>query len=232
MKKLISYILMIFCSSFIFAFELSNNSIKTILNNYYYKDNRFKDDWKEGRSSTLIENGKIDDFYERKKMFDKDISTSWVEGAAGDGIGEYFLSTISNINEYGISTSFNYRRKRKINIHLNLINGYCKNESLFKKNNRVKKAKITIYDIPLNAGVDTMFVDGEPIIILNDIIELDDSMDSQEFIFETRLANTNSYCTPVVLLKFEILDIYKGSDYDDTAIAEVELFGEYIFNDD
>lgn len=228
--------IVIFCIlsflSILNAKEFSNSEIQNIVEDFYYRNNRSLHIWKEGRSSVLLEANKESDFYEWKNLVDQDETTAWVEGAAGDGIGEYFLSTISNINEYGISTSFNYRRKRKINIHLNLINGYCKNESLFKKNNRVKKAKITIYDIPLNAGVDTMFVDGEPIIILNDIIELDDSMDSQEFIFETRLANTNSYCTPVVLLKFEILDIYKGSDYDDTAISEIEVFGEYLNTQD
>ena len=44
-----------------------------------------------GASSVLHENGKEDGFYDRNKLFDKDLSTSWVEGVSGDGIGEYIL---------------------------------------------------------------------------------------------------------------------------------------------
>lgn len=76
------------------------------------------------------------------------------------------------------------------------------------------------------------FVDGEPTVIFENIIELQDSIEKQEFNFQTKLVNYDSYCIPFTLLKMEILDVYKGTDFDDTAISEIEVFGEYITNED
>lgn len=166
--------------------------------------------------------------YGYNNLFDKDISSSWVEGAEDSGINEYLLIPVYKEDE----SMFSYRKKKSINVKFQINNGYCKNESLFKKNNRVKKAKITIYDVPLNADLNNMFVDGEPLTIVEEIIELKDSMENQEFIFHTKLVNTDSYCIPFMLLKFEIIEVYKGTDFDDTAISEIEVYGEYVSSDE
>ena len=57
------------------------------------------------------------------RLFDKDVTTAWVEGAKGDGIGEYVLIVQENT----------FPDK----IHIN--NGYQKSESLYLKNWRPKK---------------------------------------------------------------------------------------------
>ena len=60
--------------------------------------------------------------YSACRLFDKDVTTAWVEGVKGDGIGEYVLIVQENT----------FPGK----IHIN--NGYQKSESLFFKNCRPK----------------------------------------------------------------------------------------------
>lgn len=222
------FFLFIIFSIFI-VFDVFTQNINNAINDYFSYDVHEKNGyWKYCCSSFLKDKNKDIYFYGYKNLFDKDISTSWVEGSEGSGINEYLLIPFFKQDE----SMFSYKKKKNININFQINNGYCKNESLFKKNNRVKKIKITVYDIPLNSNLNSMFVDGEPAIIFEKIIELQDSSEKQEFNFQTKLVNYESYCIPFTLLKMEILDVYKGTDYNDTAISEIEVFGEYIYNDD
>ena len=77
-----------------------------------------------------------------------------------------------------------------------IINGYAKSQSLYKKNNRVKEIRVE-------------FSDGS----YSDLTLDDDTMDYQIFNFKESI-NT-SY------IKFTMLDVYKGSKYDDTCISEI-----------
>ena len=213
--------------SFFIIFSVFPQSIKNAINDYFsYEVHEKNEYWNYCCSSFLKENNKDIYFYGYNNLFDNDISTAWVEGVDGSGINEYLLIPFYKQDE----SMFSYKKKKNINIQLQINNGYCKNESLFYKNNRVKKIKITIYDIPLNSDLNNMFVDGEPTVIFEDIIELQDSIEKQEFNFQTKLVNYDSYCIPFTLLKMEILEVYKGTDFDDTAISEIEVFGEYITN--
>lgn len=222
-KLLIIVVLMII------AFSVFPQNIKNAVNDYFsYEVHEKNGYWKDCCSSFLKENNKDIYFYGYNNLFDKDISTSWVEGVNGSGINEYLLIPFFKQDE----SMFSYKKKKNINIKFQINNGYCKNESLYKKNNRVKKVKITVYDIPLNSDINNMFVDGDPVVIFEKIIELQDTSEKQEFNFQTKLVNYDSYCIPFTLIKMEILDVYKGTDFDDTAISEIEVFGEYITNED
>jgi len=85
-----------------------------------------------------------------------------------------------------------------------ISNGYMKSEETWKNNNRVKKLKL--------------YVNGVPFGILN----LKDSRTDQYFEVGTLGHNKNG--TDLVL-KFEILEVYKGSKYNDTAITEIYFDG-------
>lgn len=181
-----------------------------------------------GASSVLHENGKNDEFYDRNKLFDKDLSTSWVEGVAGDGIGEYILLQVYEDVFLG-EEHFNIKDK-KIRVLLTINNGFCKNFDLYCKNNRVKKAKITIYDMSLRVGQNETVVDDDPEIVLSDTILIEDKMENQIIPIEFSLKKNHTTTTPEIILKFEILEVYKGSLYEDTAISELKVIGSYIEN--
>ena len=85
-----------------------------------------------------------------------------------------------------------------------ISNGYMKSEETWKNNNRVKKLKL--------------YVNGVPFGILN----LKDSRTDQYFEIGTLGHNKNR---TDLILKFEILEVYKGSKYNDTAITEIYFDG-------
>ena len=83
----------------------------------------------------MKENNKDIYFYGYNNLFDKDISTAWVEGVDGSGINEYLLIPFYKQDE----SMFSYKKKKNINIQLQINNGYCKNESLFNIFNDLTK---------------------------------------------------------------------------------------------
>ncbi len=85
-----------------------------------------------------------------------------------------------------------------------ISNGYMKSEETWKNNNRVKKLKL--------------YVNGVPFGILN----LKDSRTDQYFSVETLGHNKNG---TDLILKFEILEVYKRRKYNDTAITEIYFDG-------
>ena len=85
-----------------------------------------------------------------------------------------------------------------------ISNGYMKSEETWKNNNRVKKLKL--------------YVNGVPLGVLN----LKDSRTDQYFSVGTLGHNKNG---TDLILKFEILEVYKGSKYNDTAITEIYFDG-------
>ncbi len=88
--------------------------------------------------------------------------------------------------------------------HIIISNGYVKSDSAWKNNNRVKKLKL--------------HVNGQEYGILN----LKDNRDDQYFNVGTLGRNKNG---SDLVLKFEILEVYKGQKYNDTAITEIYFDG-------
>jgi len=144
--------------------------------------------------------------YLPENAHDGNLSTAWVEGVKGYGIGEYivyyFEHTMARITEVRVA------------------NGYVKTDKTWRENSRVKK---------LN-----MYVDDKLFAILH----LEDSSNEQIFKFEPigykRPADIESddwYYSgkytqlPTWTLKFEILEVYKGDKYDDTAITQIYFDG-------
>lgn len=86
-----------------------------------------------------------------------------------------------------------------------IYNGYIKSEEAWKKNSRVKRLKL--------------WVTGRPYAIL----ELQDTRALQTFKLAGPLGRTSD--GKDLALRFEILDVYKGDVYDDTAITEIRFDG-------
>lgn len=144
-------------------------------------------------SSTLESNGA--NSYDAQNVCAKDDSQAWVEGAEGSGIGEYIeIKRKLDVSDkaYGIDYT-----------DISIVNGYTKNEEVWKNNNRVKTLAFYYND--------TFVLD----------IELEDSDSPQTISLEEygiRAASGEE-----AVFKFVIKDVYKGDKYDDTAITSIVM---------
>ena len=188
---------------------------------------RFKNDgvWQEGRSSVLIERNKPETEYELNKIWDRSISTTWAEGAAGAGIGEYVTIEVRFLPSLFFEDILS---NIKIEGKLQINNGFCRSEKLFKDNNRVKKALITIYAVPLRvAQTGTFALKPGPIILKEFEIHIDDTNKLQVFNFDTEIQSfTDVEGSVDLFLRLTILEIYYGEKYNDTCISELHATAE------
>ena len=183
-------------------------------------------------SSTLKENG-VEYVASNLNSF-SDINNCWSEGANGSGIGETITVTSFGscdkvewrgkdytnhddvieylLNEYNSDpgridktqiTKDNINNYHNVVKRIAIINGYAKNDETWKNNNRVKKLKLTI--------------NGEKEYILN----LNDTKDMQVFEIDYKCEITKK-----ITCVFEILEVYKGTKYDDTCITAIDVDGD------
>jgi hypothetical protein len=147
-------------------------------------------------SSSLPPGGSIT--YAASNAHDLSYKTAWVEGVPGYGIGE------------SLTYRFNPESPRITEIIV--VNGYVKSEKAWRENSRVKKLKL--------------YVNNKPYAFLN----LADSRHEQHFTVEPLGNNDRANWDllkqqPPWTLKFEIVEVYKGTKYDDTAISEIYFNG-------
>ncbi|MEJ2665101.1 MAG: discoidin domain-containing protein [Spirochaetia bacterium] len=153
------------------------------------------------KASSVLKDTSFD--YSPENVFDGDPATAWVEGVKGAGIGQ---SLSIDITPYTAGGKINgYYVVDKIGI----IGGYASSADIFHKNNRVKR---------LQVDYESQYIEnGEPKDMRESkVFTLRDTMDMQYLKFPH----------PVKISSFTvtILDVYKGSRYDDTCIAELRLF--------
>jgi hypothetical protein len=104
--------------------------------------------------------------------------------------------TIKSSDEFKQDGYYNYLKGFYI------VNGYTKNEEVFKANSRVKKLKLTIDDKE------------------EYIIELEDTMNPQ--LIDIKYEQESSWDKVVpITATFEILEVYPGEKYEDTAITTI-----------
>ncbi|MEE3484625.1 MAG: hypothetical protein VZQ98_09930 [Bacteroidales bacterium] len=119
----------------------------------------------------------------------------------------YRTAWVEGVAGYGIGEYLTYSFKGgdpRITTII-VVNGYVKSQKAFKENSRVKKLKV--------------YKDNKPIAIL----DLKDIMGEQRFEIGTLGDNTPG--SPDWKLKFEIMEVYKGDKYDDTALSEIYFDG-------
>ena len=149
-------------------------------------------------SSFLSPQGK--NTYEPQNAHDDSYASAWVEGAKGNGVGEY------------LTYHFTPYCPRITTIII--ANGYVKSQEAWENNGRVKKLK--------------MYVNEEPYAIL--LLEDSRSEQSFVFPpIGNRRDEDNSLIDEENVqpwtLKFEILEVYKGKKYSDVAISELYFDG-------
>lgn len=142
-------------------------------------------------SSSLKENGAIS--CAPKNVNDFNLHTAWVEGAEGQGIGEY----LEIVFDKG-SAPFD---------EIHIINGYAKKQRIWEENSRVKELKIYYNETPLC------------------ILKLKDTRDEQLFKVDMIGPKYGEESPKDWVVKFEILDVYPGTKYEDTAITEILFDG-------
>lgn len=141
--------------------------------------------------------------YGLQNLSDNDISTAWVEGVKGNGIGEkifFKLQFLSPINEFTIETD-------QLPLELSIINGYVKSSSLYLANSRVKELSL--------------------FTSTNDLIAtfaVRDTAGEQIFRFEI----PNHHITEK--LHLEITDIYQGSKFEDLCITELRIYNLHRYD--
>ena len=136
--------------------------------------------------------------YTADNAHDFSYKTAWVEGVPGYGIGQSLIYSFPPENPR-ITTII-------------VVNGYVKSKKTWDENSRVKTLR--------------MYINDKPFAILN----LEDSRQEQQFTFDPiGIGDRDDWSTlknsPPWTMKFEIVDVYKGEKYDDTAITEIYFDG-------
>ncbi len=107
---------------------------------------------------------------------------------------------VEGVNGLGVGQTITYQGVRGDYIdEIRILNGYVKSDKAWTENARVKSLKVTC--------------NGQPICIL----QLQNSRSLQVFDLDYLLYDYDGVFT----LKFEILEVYPGTKYQDTAISEI-----------
>lgn len=150
--------------------------------------------------SDPFSSGKIDVSYFRESSFllsNKNIFYNSNKAFDGD------LSTawIENNSDYGIGEYIKCATRSESLSGVMIYNGYFKSDELWATNSRVKLLKIYFNNIPKY------------------VLRLNDKMEIQYFFFPKYKLNQRS--TEILEIKMEILDVYAGERYKDTALSEI-----------
>ncbi len=119
---------------------------------------------------------------------------------------DFYANTpwVEGVKGYGIGewVEYTFKAQNPRITTIIILNGYNKSESAWKNNSRVKKLKL--------------YIKGKPVAILN----LEDTRCTQFFEIDP-VTDANKEWT----MRFEIVDVYKGDKWDDTAISEINFDG-------
>jgi len=108
----------------------------------------------------------------------------------------------SGIGEY---LEYHFKNKSPKVTHIIVSNGYFKSDKAWRNNNRVKSLKVYVNDLEYG------------------VLQLKDSKTDQRFKFYGFEYNSDGKTD--LVLKFEILEVYKGTKYDDTVVTEIYFDG-------
>ena len=142
--------------------------------------------------------------FNAQNIHDFNLYKPWIEGTKNYGIGEYVEFTF-DLKESSIKEDSAF----SINSFF-IINGYRKSIQIWRNNSRVKKLKMYINNVPF------------AYILLADTYK-----------FQT--VKFNDYWIKYgnkTIIKFEIIEVYPGEKYKNTAISELEFSGKYSENMD
>lgn len=213
MKKSFLFIIILFASSNLFAqLEVKDTLLMALKNEVFWS------------TSSELDQGVYKDMgkYGATNLSDNDPSTCWAEGSNGDGTGEYILFTIPE-NTASIK----------------IKNGYQKNETIYYSNNRPKKIELTLYASYQPAGYitesHTGFFISEPLATTQTILE--DKLGFQEIKtgfnwgnINEELSHDNTFDKGRFILKIKIIEVYKGSKWNDACISDIKAVPNPYFD--
>jgi hypothetical protein len=154
-------------------------------------------DWSFAATSTLAPCGGIT--YGISNIDDISPSTAWAEGADGPGIHECIAILFSDYPGTVRETGAG------VNFNgMTIQNGYARDEATWSANGRVREL--------------VLYLDSEPV----GIVELLDSMRPQSVYWTPPL-----YVAEGDVFRLEILSVYEGDLYDDTALSGMMLWGAH-----
>ena len=163
-------------------------------------------------------------------IHDGSYQTAWVPGVKGEkgySIGEY--------------VTYQFNKATPGITRIKIANGYVKSEKAYRENSRPKKLKMYVNDVPFailnlrDIRQEQIFEFDEPIGRTEPMEKWDELKSFHPLI--TNWANGNRKLKekleelkkiPSWTFKFEILEVYKGDKYDDTAITQI-YFGGYPY---
>jgi hypothetical protein len=137
--------------------------------------------------------------YDPNLATDGDPTTAWVEGAKDEGVGEALRVECADYKANG-----NIKGEPILRA-VGIVNGYAKNDAIWRANCRVKRARVTLASD--DGATETSFT-----------TTLADKPEEQivEFPEPARVG----------VVEIEILDVYPGEKYDDCAVSEMYFYPE------
>jgi len=160
--------------------------------------------------------------YNARRVFDRNFSTCWAEGSRGFGKGDWVIFNSAAI--------------------FWIYNGMWRSKALFYANNRVRRMKISFYEIyardytsyDINLKPETtrtvftnVYLQSETVVELPDgmyPIEIDKQSDPIPFEISPdnkNLPDEKQANDGDLFCRLEILDVYRGTKYNDTCISEI-----------
>ncbi|EMO21300.1 hypothetical protein LEP1GSC168_4076 [Leptospira santarosai str. HAI134] len=191
--------------------------------------------WEKGRGGTIIVTSTLSSpdskQYSIDNAGDGNFQTAWCtnKGPRGESIAFMRWASLAgpNISYYYLENTLkSYKYKAKLLIH----NGYGKSEETYYNNNRIKKAKLKIYETGMHEGDGggRSYISKGPSLISVKELEFGEKLGLQIFDLEFDLKGRNNikgFDELAIFYVFEIEDVYKGKKYNDTCISELGVLG-------
>lgn len=149
--------------------------------------------------------------YDVDNLFDNNFKTVWVEGADGNGIGDYIEI---ELKDFRVS-------------YIGIINGHNHSEKLYKENSRAKEIKCELF-VNTDKG-NTRFPDGiitSTIKLLNlDFEKINNNNYSK---YTQEIADMGDWSIHVDKIRITILSAYDGDLFEDLCLSELIILGRPI----
>lgn len=180
------------------------------LNNFISKQNQLYDScfyvWKENsfeiKTSSCLDANK----YKPSNSSDNKIGTVWAENVKGYGFKEWIKFKVKPNYPYEIQ-------------YIAIYPGHGGSNSLFKLNNRLKSIVVKTYN---SSGKGVNDIIGSPVYLFDRLSFRDEAM---YHVFSIGDVYTVGEKNKEQEITVYIENVYRGSKYDDTCIAEIYLMG-------
>lgn len=141
-------------------------------------------------------------------LFDMDMTTAWVEGASGDGTGEWINIEFDDVSVYSIG----------------IVNGYIKNETTYRENARIRKVELEIVIDEDGPYYNKWSEDRIEVIELPDLSweEIENGHFGSYF---EELYFDGGGGEGMESIRIKVLEVYPGTVYDDLCVTELIIMG-------